>query len=319
MSFQSYVNSNPAVGVEGGIASSNPMQSVLGNIVAATAGCRVGSFAWIVSGVAASTSLTRALPAGFVPNTQNALITAWKGSSSMLVPAGNPVTVCDRGDFWAVSTYNDALVGDKAFANIFNGKVQAAAAGSFPVDVSGSTGVITASFGTNVMTPTAGSIYLTPGMKITCPSSPNFPANTYIEAQLTGSAGACTSATYSLSTFPGTVASNAAVTATSNDGIGGCTCSSVSSSSSTTMTINTLTNGTIVPGMLVEGITSVPAGTYVSSIGTFNGTSGTIILSAATTGTITTQACKFSSWVETPWYAKSAGNVGDLIKIGINN
>jgi hypothetical protein len=71
--------------------------------------------------------------------------------------------------------------------------------------------------------------------------------------------------------------------------------------------------------MLVQGITSVPAGTYIASFGTFNGTSGTIILSQATTGTITTQACNFSPFIETPWYALSDGNPGDLIKIGVKN
>ena len=69
--------------------------------------------------------------------------------------------------------------------------------------------------------------------------------------------------------------------------------------------------------MLVQGITSVPAGTYVASIGTFNGTSGTIILSQATTGTITAQACNFSPFVQTQYTIQSIANAGELVKVGL--
>jgi hypothetical protein len=227
-----------------------------------------------------------------------------------------PVEEFDHGDFWAYATFNDASIGQKVYANVFNGRARAAAAGSFLTGAVGTTGTITASFATNVMTPTAGSVYLTPGMLI---SGPGVPPYTYIEAQLTGSTGACTSATYQLTTYPGTLVSSAAIVATAPDGVGGAVCSSVSSTSSTTMTITTITSGAITIGQLVQGITSVPAGTYIQSFGTFNGTSGTVILSQATTGTITTQACNFSAWIETPWSVKSAANLGDLMKIGILN
>jgi hypothetical protein len=110
-----------------------------------------------------------------------------------------------------------------------------------------------------------------------------------------------------------------ALTAVAPGGIGGGIAASVSSSSSTTMTINSMTSGVIVVGQLVQAITSVPAGTYVSAIGTFDGTSGTIILSQATTGVISDQACGFSAFIETPWYVTAAANVGDIVKIGIKN
>lgn len=316
MSFQNFVSQQPAPGIEGGRASDNPISSVVGSFTANAAGVRVGSFAWTNGALAYSYVLGNTAPAGFVVNNQNAYITLWKNNKTMLIPAGAPVTMHDRGDFWAYSTYADAAVGQKVFANVFNGKILPAAAGAFPALSAGTTGTITASFATNVMTPTAGSVFLTPGTLIT---GAGVPLNTYIEAQLTGTTGACSSATYQLTTYPGTLASSATIVATSNDGIGGAVCSSVSSTSSTTMTINTVTSGSIAVGSLVQGITSVPAGTYVASIGTFNGTSGTVILSQATTGTITAQACNFSAWVETPFYVKSAGNLGDLIKIGVKN
>jgi hypothetical protein len=141
--------------------------------------------------------------------------------------------------------------------------------------------------------------------------NPEFP--TYIESfgTFNGSAG---TVNLTLGAVNTTTSQNYSTIA--NIGIGGCVCSSVSSASSTTMTINTITSGQIAVGQQVQAITNVPTGTYIASLGTFNGTSGTIILSQATTGTITAQACSFSSFIETPWYFNSAGNVGDLVKIG---
>jgi hypothetical protein len=238
----------------------------------------------------------------------------WLDEYTLVVPQGLPVTLHDRGDFWVRSTYNDAVVGNKVFANLFNGKTLAAAAGSFPVNVAGVSGTITASFATNVMTVTVTGVYIVPGMKVT---GTGVPANTYIEAQLTGTTGS--TGTYSLSTYPGTVASAATVVVTSPGGVGGATVSSASASlASTTLTITTVTNGVIAAGQRVSG-TGIAAGTYIAALGTSTGGAGTVTLSAVTTATITTAAVSFSPWVETPFYVKSAGNVNDLIKIGVRN
>ena len=320
MGFQSQVNLYPAPGVEGARASNNPVSTVVagpgGLVSGESAGLRVGTFAWQSGLTALNHNYAGAVPDGFVDNEQQGLITTWRAESDQVVPIGLPVTLYDRGDFWAVSTYQDASIGQKVFANVFNGKIITAATGSFIVDPAGTSGTITASFATNVMTVTAGSVYIAPGMLVT---GTGIPANTYIEAQLTGSAGACSAATYSLSTYPGTVASAATVVVTSPGGTGGASASSASASiSDNTLTINTLTNGSIAAGSLVKG-TGIPTGTYVASIGTFNGSTGTVILSANTTATITTAAVAFSAWIETPWYVKSAGNVHDLIKIGVRN
>ena len=316
MAFQNLVNIQPSPGIEGGRASDNPIASVVGSFVANSAGVRVGSFAWIAAGLAYSYNSLGALPAGFVMNSQQAFISAWKGRSSMIIPSGVPAQIFDRGDFWAYATYASAVLGSKVFANLFNGKIQTGAAGAFLTGPSGTAGTATGTIATNVFTATGCTIYIAPGMSVT---GVGIPVNTYVESQLTGVAGATTAATYNLSTFPGTLAS-ATYTFAANDGIGGAIASSVTAASgSTTLTINTVTSGSIVPGQLVQAIAGIPAGTVVASIGTFNGTTGTIILSKATTAIITAQPCNFSAWIETPFYAKSAGNLGDLIKIGINN
>ena len=81
------------------------------------------------------------------------------------------------------------------------------------------------------------------------------------------------------------------------------------------MTINTITSGAIAVGQQVQAITNVPAGTYISALGTFNGTSGTIALSSPLTATGTI-AMSFSPFIETDWLVRAAANVGDLVKIG---
>jgi len=321
MGFQSQVNLNPAPGVEGARASMNPVSTVVagpGALVADTGGVNVGSFAWVVSGKATygtSNGVVHsvAAPDGFVSNEQQGLITVWLDNASLNVPEGLPVTLYDRGDFWVRSTFNDAALGAKVFANLFDGTVNTGATGAFLVDPKGVTGTITASFATNVMTVTATGVYIAPGMKAT---GTGVPANTYIEAQLTGSAGS--TGTYSLSTYPGTVSSAATVVVTTA-GIGGASASSCTAAeASTTLTITTLTNGSVAAGMLVSG-TGIAAGTHIAALLTSTGGTGTVTLSAVTTATITTAAVTFSPWVETPFYVKSAGNVYDLIKIGVRN
>lgn len=180
---------------------------------------------------------------------------------------------------------------------------------------------VQASFATSVMTVISANGTLQVGQMI---SGAGITAGTTITSFGTGTGGP---GTYNLSTSPGTLSaftvvvgglpSSAAITGTPADSNGGAVCSSVSSASSTTMTINAVTSGSIIPGMLVQGITSVPAGTYVASIGTFNGTSGTIILSQATTGTITAQACNFSPFIQTQYAIQSIANAGELVKVGL--
>lgn len=181
---------------------------------------------------------------------------------------------------------------------------------------------VQASFATNVMTVISANGTLQVGQMI---SGSGITAGTTITSFGTGTGGA---GTYNLSTSPGTIAaetvavgglpSTGGLIGTPADSTGGMTCSSVSAASgSTTMTINTVTAGSLQVGMLVQPIAGIPAGTYVAAIGTFNGTSGTITLSAQTTALITTQACNFSPFIQTSYTIQSIANAGELVKVGL--
>jgi hypothetical protein len=327
MPFQTQVNIYPAPGIPGTQASNNPIGIVdagSGALVAVTGGLTVANFAWVTGttnlggGTAqnacpTTVSVAPYVPDGLVLNQHEALITTWLGQATLVIPQGVQCTLADRGDFWNVSNYGAAVRGQKVFAHLFNGNVLVAAAGSFPANLVGSNASVTASVATSVLTVTAvASGVLAVGQLV---QGSGIPSNTYILSLGTGTGG---TGTYNLTTTPGTVASGTVVT-TAVAGLGGAVASSVSSSSSTTLTVNTLTSGTIAVGMLVQAITNIPAGTYIASLGTGTGGTGTYIMSAASTGSISAQACNFSPWIETPWYAKSDGNPGDLIKIGVKN
>jgi len=335
--FQQSVALYPGVGLLGSRASMNPTATVDAgpfNLTAGALGVTVGKMAWQAMTASTGLSLTNnyanavpSIPDGFVSNEQQALITTWLGLNSLVIPAGYPVTLYNRGDFWARSVYLDAFIGAKVFANIYSGDVYPAAAGSFITDTVGSASVITGSTvaGSYTLTLTANVVSGTvmKGQQISGPGlNPQFP--TYIDVGGTASfplaTGAGNTQTLYLSAPALTTQTGQTYSTIANVGIGGCTCS-ISSTSSTTVTINSITaGGTLAVGQFLQGITSMPAGAYVVSAGTLalpatSGT-GTIIISAATTGTISAQTCGFSPFVETPWYFNSAGNVGDLVKIG---
>jgi hypothetical protein len=326
--FQQQVFLNPAPAVWGARASLNPTATVDAgpfNLTAGLLGVAAGKFGW--QNLVASTMLAvvnnysptqPVIPDGWVSNEQQALITTWLGQSAMVVPPGYPVTMYNRGDFWGKTVYADAALGQKVFVNLFSGDIYPAATGSFISAAVGTAAVVTAtttagSYSMNVTAFTSGILAI--GQQITGPGLTN--GLYYIESSgtltLPASSG---SGTINLTQAAVAASTGGTFNTIAQTGIGGAVCSSVSSSSSTTMTINTVTSGSIVAGQLIQQITNIPANNWVASIGTFNGTSGTIIMGLASTGTITAQACNFSAWIETPWYFNSPGNVGDLVKIG---
>ena len=238
----------------------------------------------------------------------------------MTVPAGYPVTEMQRGDFWAANPYADAAIGQKVFANLFTGDILGATAGSFPLVEVGSNGVIASatiasgSYELNIITLTSGTIEI--GDEVFFPALPGAPlGHTYIESfnSFNGTSG-----TVELTQAPTATFTTKAFTTQAPVGVGGGVVSLTASSGATTATVNSVTNGQVAVGQLVQG-TSIPAGTYIASLGTYNGTSGTVVLSAATTGAITAATVNLSAFIETPWYITAPGNVGDLVKIGIKN
>jgi hypothetical protein len=131
MPFQTSINAQQATAVEGDFASANPRASVVageGSLVTGTGGVTVGRFGWAdANGVVLNAGA--GAPTGFVHREMQALITAYLGASSMVVPAGMPITLMSAGDFWA-KTLTVATIGQKVFTSNTTGDVKTGAAGA---------------------------------------------------------------------------------------------------------------------------------------------------------------------------------------------
>lgn len=318
MTFQKQVQIYPPVGNEGAIASMNPLATVAagpGGLVAGANGVIVGRFAWNTYPVAggpgqASNACSGAprKPDGFICNEQQGLITQWLGTNSLGVPNGYMVTEHVRGDFWAVSEMAEAVIGNKVFANLLSGRILPAAAGAFPTNAAGTAASVTASLiaGSYTMTISAtGSGVPKVGQLVT---GAGLDDNTYIESIGTynGSTGTVFLSKAALLTETGKTYATSLPEA-----YGGWV--GTATFATDEMTVVSTTSGALVVGQLVKSA-GVADGTYiVADLG-----AGVYQLST-TPGTITpAQAASASAWIETDWYVKSAGNVNDLIKIGVN-
>lgn len=137
MGFQTAINRNPPIAVEGDFASAGVYHSVLAGsqkLVAAATGMIIGRFAWadpttgLTGNVKANAGANPVL--GFARRGENtAMITGYLQEASMTVPKGFGVTIYDRGDFWAKTT-TTATVGQAVFANDTTGAISTGAAGA---------------------------------------------------------------------------------------------------------------------------------------------------------------------------------------------
>lgn len=253
MSFQKVVNVNQAPGVLGDFASTNPFSSITtaqGGLVAPAGGLVVGNFFWVGPLGQTSQSFVSGWQIAFLGRNEQALITQFLGEFSLVVPQGFMVTGFDGGDFWAEFA-SGATAGAQVYADVTTGEPQMQTTNS----VTGSVGFTgTASFATNVMTvvtQTAASL-IEVGDVVT---SAGVTAGTTVTAILSGAPGAVGS-TYSLSTAPGTIATQAATTA------------------SAVLNVTAVANGGLSVGDVISG-TGVTAGTSIASILTGTGGVGT--------------------------------------------
>lgn len=298
--LQTQVNIQPAPAVAGDFASANPRAVVLTNpngFVAAAGGVTVGRFAWADD--ATNTTVANngtGAPTGFVHREQQALITAFLGETSNLVPTGLPVTLHSGGDFWVTNAGANAVtIGMKAYANYATGAVTFAATGTPPVGgvvtgaIAAATFSVTASIADTVMTVTAvGSGTVVVGGTI---SGTGVTSGTTVTAQLTGTTGGV--GTYAVS-IPQTAAST---TVSGTYGI---------------LTVSAVTSGTLAVGDVLSG-TNVTAGTLITALGT--GTGGTGTYTVSPTGTTASTTVTATGAVETKWSAASIGLTGELIKM----
>ncbi|MGZ8442552.1 MAG: structural cement protein Gp24 [Candidatus Binatia bacterium] len=308
MGFQTTINVQPGLAKPGDFASSNPRSVVLadaGGFIAGTGGVTVGRFAWTDrTNNSKVVNAGTGLPRGFVANELQALITTYLAESSSVVPAGQPVTLYDQGDFWVVSS-TQALLGQKVYANYATGAIRTAVTaspltgGSVTASVAAGAGSVTASIAPTyspsgvvdktIMTVTAvGSGSLQVGATI---SGSGVTTGTTITEQLSGTANGV--GTYAVS-IPQTAAST---TVTAAHGL---------------MTVTAVGSGALAVGNILSG-TGVDAGTVITALGTGTGGTGTYIVSSATVVSSTTVTA--TGDIETKWYVASVGAANELIKI----
>lgn len=318
MSFQTQVNAVQAPGVAGEFASTNPRHSVLGGpggIVAGSAGLACGRFAWLDQATySIANNFGAGQPNGFVHNAHTALITAFLGEATLVIPGGFMVgDLYDSGDFWMVNSTGAAVTpGLKVYANNTTGAASSFAATGTPSTagtstastIAAGTSSVTASIALPVagnsvgpgtvpaiMTVTAvgsGTVY--PGTTL---SGTGVATGTMVVAQLSGTTGGV--GTYSVS-IPQTV---------------------VSTTVSGTYGLLTI-GGTVVSGFGVGQLlagSGITTGSYISALGTGVGGAGTYIVTASQT--LSSQAINSNIGTETAWYAASFGTgaAGEVIKI----
>lgn len=306
---QSQVNVVQAPAVEGDFASSNPRQAYVagpGGLVAGPDGVIVAHFAWAVNpddgdGAPATVySHGVGLPSGFVHREQQGLITDYLVSSGMRIAKGFGVTLMIGGDFWVKNTgATAAYPGMKAYANFADGAAAFAATGTPTAGgtatgtIAAGTSSVTGSIADDVLTVSAvlsGTVY--PGTTI---SGAGVVSGTKIGTQLSGTAGGV--GTYAVSIGGQTVAST-----------------TISGTYGLFTAVSGLT-GTFVVGDILAGSGGggVTAGTTITALGTGTGGLGTYIVDP--TQTVTSSSITSSANIETKWYCRSTGAVGELVKI----
>jgi hypothetical protein len=321
--FQQQVYSQPAAAVAGNRASSNPIATFSagpGGLISGVGGVTVGKFAWVYPPddpnggyqVALPTSLApggspTVVPAGLVPNDQQAQNSPFLSNAGMTILQGYQMYLVTQGDWWVVNAGATVPIPNysKAYAAVSDGSVffanpgvvfgGASATGS-SIAANSTAISMTGSIADDILTVTAvstGTLY--PGTTLTGPTG--VATGTRIVSQLTPLLSGETAGgvgRYLLSIGQQTVASGTVV---GTYGI---------------LTIGTAT-GTFVIGDVLTG-TNVVAGTQITAnlTGT-GGTGGTMVVSNNTVVSSTTITA--STAVETKWVATSSGPLNAIVKI----
>ena len=311
--FQTQVNVQPGVAVEGDFASTNPRHVVLagaGGLVAGAAGVTVGRFAWLstaaVDDVGAPTIVNNfgsGPDAGFVHRDQQGLITNYLADAGMLVPTGFAVTLFDAGDFFVRNAgATQATIGQYCFANFADGRAFFGAGGTIGstgingATVTGSIGPQTATFNASIsgavmtVTGTVSGVLVVGG---SLSGGTGIVAGTIVVSQLTGPAGGV--GMYAVSSGEQTVAS---ALLTESYGL---------------LTTSVVT-GTIGVGDTLSGTASGTVPTSITALGTGTGGVGTYYVGATQTvgvGSVFTS----NTNVQTKWICRSVGLTGELVKI----
>ena len=134
-SFQTFVNLNNPLGVEGDFASANPRATVLtndgGSLIAGPLGVFIGQFAWISADgrTVSNSGQYPAQPDGYVHRDQQGLLTQYLQAAGKLIPPGFPVTLMRAGDFLDKNQGTASITRQSTlYASYIDGSLQTAAA-----------------------------------------------------------------------------------------------------------------------------------------------------------------------------------------------
>ncbi len=124
--FQKKMNSFPAIGIAGGRLMTNPIVYYCQTLVAVSK-ISCGNFVWLSGEGVESTGngkpLGIAMPLSTYSNYDSF------SSASNQIPANNFLSICLKGDLFAMSTSN-AERGEKVFANLSDGTIKTAESGT---------------------------------------------------------------------------------------------------------------------------------------------------------------------------------------------
>lgn len=320
--FPNQVNTLQAPAVEGDFATANPRASVLageGALIAGRGvidgvvvpGIVVGRFGWTTyesvdndNAPGTVNTFGSGQPAGLVHRAQVGFILPFLATASMLLPTGQQTMLFNKVDLWVKNRgATAAQIGQKAFAVFADGSASFAATGATPGGGSGSASSIaaatfaaTGSIAGDTATLTAigsGTVYA--GATI---SGSGVASGTKIVSQLTplltgeaiGGVGR-----YQVSIPEQSVASTA-----------------ISGTYGVLTVGGTVVNG-FGPGQTVTGSgISAPTTVYQQLTGTAGG-AGTYVVDVNTV--VSSTAITSANAIETKWIARSAGAVGELVKI----
>lgn len=314
MPFQTVMNAQPAIGIEGDWASANPRFTQLTGpapIIAGPNGVTVGRFAWVNGNLVSNQFFGGCL--GFVHRDQPSLIVPqgfsnWLPSSTMVVPPGLEVSLFDECDV-LVRFAAGATPGQTVYVNYADGTAVAAAASSATTITASSFAIVattsmsvTASIANGIMTVTAvggGAVY--PGSII---SGTGVITGTQVLAQITPLlTGEATGGIgrYMLNYDNGVVVASETITG------------SIGILTITTTAATTWNIGDTLSGTGVTAGTQITANVTNGTGLTGNGGTGTYAVSpsqTASTGTLTGATNIASKWLVDTY----AGN-GELAKI----
>lgn len=321
--FPNQVNSTQAPGNAGDFASANPRATVLageGALVSgagvingvAVQGAVIGRFGWttyqsIDNDNAPGTVNTfgAGAPQGLVARRQVGLITAYLSTAVAYLQSGFQIALYNEVDMWVVNAgATAAQVGQKAFANFGDGSASFAAANSTPSGGSGSASSIAAGTANATASTIIGNVF-TAGGTLT--------GNFYPGSTLSGT-GVATGTQIVKQVTP-------LLAGEALNGLGRYEVS-IPEQNVTSTTITAAYGVLTVAGTVVAGFgvgqsisgTNVVAGTQISQQLTGTpGAAGTYVVTNATV--VASTAISSQSSIETKWFARSAGGVGELIKI----